>query len=357
MNDITRQAIEIIDKVKVRYPGPLRLSYYIDALLKEPGAEPLTAALKNDGDLARLAQRYGELDALAVKHQRHYFLPRTVGIIAAYALAILVAIGVYASGSNNLPLINILQPYLAPTQWALVILMFVCMAAMYSWSGARSTWAVARAQAEDFRASFYARLMSAAWGQGAGGDAAARLMALRLECFRRHLLQEQFEFFEGRIRRHRWLGWAGKGLGWLALLLIAVASVPQMVASLATLVPVDLLPGGVRNFIDRLLADRQLYALAWLGGSSLQLVLARLAFVSPVARHIDAYKVVLAVLGEHSKWLGEAREAAARGDFDKVTWFARCVQDTLAGERHLWDELEVFGRPLFRKPTFRKSQS
>ena len=281
-----------------------------------------------------------------MKHQRHYFWPRTIGIVAAYALALLVLIGAYASGLNKLPLIDAVQPFLAPVQSGLVILMFGCMAAMFSWSGARSVWGVARSQAEDFRASFYAKLMSAPWGQGAGGDGAARLMALRLECFRRHLLKEQSEFFKDRISRHRLLGWAGKGLGWLALLLIAGASVPQMVASVTTLVPVELLPKAVGDFIDRLVADKKLYSLAWLCGSSLQLVLARLAFVSPVARHIDAYKVVLAVLAEHTKWLAEAREAAARGDFDKVTWFARSIQDTLAGERHLWDELRVFGRPL-----------
>jgi hypothetical protein len=74
--------------------------------------------------------------------------------------------------------------------------------------------------------------------------------------------------------------------------------------------------------IDNLVADRKLYALAWVYGSSLQLVIARLAFLSPVAAHVESYKVMDAVLSRLNRRLPEAREAAATGSFETVRWFA-----------------------------------
>jgi hypothetical protein len=156
-----------------------------------------------------------------------------------------------------------------------------------------------------------------------------------LECFRRHLFDDQRQFFDVRVRRYRRTARVGRLFGVVALLLVGVASLPQLAASLSELGALDWLPEGLKRFLALLVGDKRLYALAWLYGISLQLVVTRLAFISPVARHVERYEVMRALFSRTSQ-LAEARDAAVLDNRAPAVWFARSALDILETEHRMW---------------------
>jgi hypothetical protein len=338
---LTERAIKIINAVQPPKHGPLQTLEYAKRLPQE--AEPLARFLR-DKSMVDLGDKYLHYDGRAMKSQRRYFWPRIIGLVALFFSVLLTGFSVYASTSNNQALIDAVRPYLAPAQWTLLLILLVCAvcaAIVYRSSTAKSMWAVARSEAESYRASFYKELMSAP-GTGGDGDGGIWQKSLRLECFRRHLLDDQRAYFAARNKTYHRYRFFGKAISIVAVVLIGAASVPQMVASLSALSPLEKLPDGLRYVIELLVWDRKLYALAWIYGSALQLVIARLAFISPVVNHGEKYGMIGAVLSALANRLPDAREAAATpGATEPVTWFARGIQDTLEAERGLWNDQEL----------------
>ena len=133
-------------------------------------------------------------------------------------------------------------------------------------------------------------------GQTAPGDNPLPLLPLQLECFRRHLLDDQRSFFARRRRQHRRTVLIWKGLGVIAFLLVLGSILVQAVRLEAAGLPVDVL----RRFMSFLALDQRAYALAGLIGGSLQGLLAALTVMSPAERNATKYKEMLERLDKHT---------------------------------------------------------
>lgn len=324
---ITEAAIKIIDGAPPY--GPLtRPADYAKALPPEAGA---LARVLSGREFFEEAQRYEKADNSAVKAQRsHLWLARTA-LFSVFPSVVLGGVGVYMSTSAGAPAIEAVRPYLVPAQALFVSASFVCAIAILLFAP-RRRWLAARARAEQHRWAFFRRLISA---PGNTEGAERPLLPLQLECFRRHLFDDQRQFFEARVLRYRRTARVGRLFGVAALLLVGVASLPQLAASLSELGALDWLPERLQRFLTLLVGDRRLYALVWLYGISLQLVVTRLAFISPVARHVERYEVMWALFSRTSQ-LAEARDAAAVDNRAPAEWFARSTLDVLETEHRMW---------------------
>jgi hypothetical protein len=324
---ITEEAIKIIDGAPAY--GPLkRPAEYAEALPPEAGA---LARVLSSTKFQEEAERYQEADKSAVRAQRwHLWLARTA-LFSVFPSVVLGGVSVYMSTSAGAPAIEAVRPYLVPAQALFVSASFVCAIALLLFAP-RRRWLGARARAELHRWVFFRRLMSA---PGSAEGAERPLLPLQLECFRRHLFEDQHQFFDARVQRYRSAARVGRLFGAVALLLVGMASLPQLAASLSELGAFDWLPERLQRFLALLVGDKRLYALAWLYGISLQLVVTRLAFISPVARHVERYEVMGALLSRRSQ-LAEARNAAAMDNRAPAEWFTRDVLDILETEHRMW---------------------
>lgn len=325
---ITEEAIRIIDAAPVR--GPVRPADYAKALPPEAGA--LARVLSSKAVLEE-AERYRIADKGAIRAQRsHLWLPRSA-LIAVYASVVLGGVGVYLSTATDASLVDAVRPYLTVAQALFMGISCVCLIALSLLAAPRRRWLEARARAEWHRWSLFRLIMS---GSSKPSGTEVELLPLQLECFRRHLVDDQRRFFDARVQRHRRAARVGKVLGVVALVLIGLASLPQLAASLSSLGAFDWMPDAVHSFIASLVTDKKLYALAWLYGISLQLLITRLAFISPVARHVERYEVMRGLLSQTSRRLAEARDAAVAASHVPVEWFTRSVLDILETEHQMW---------------------
>ena len=188
LSPITQEAISIIDAMPLTKHGPLEPLEYAKAL--PPEAEPLARVLSDEGTV-ELAEKYREADKTAVRAQQLYVWPSRIGYYAVFPSVFLAGVSVYVSTSNNPSLVEAVRPYLPWAQGLLLLVFLACAAMIYRSSSARPRWVRARAEAEAYRSCFFRQLMSAS-GNGDGGE--ARLRTLQLECFRRHLLDDQRQF-------------------------------------------------------------------------------------------------------------------------------------------------------------------
>jgi hypothetical protein len=318
---ITEEAVRIIDAAPAQ--GPLQSTGYADVLSPRAGA---LAEVLRDRKVAKAAADYRAADARADQAQTWF---KRLGGAAAYCgfgAAALAGVLLYLGDG---PSQEALRANLGLAQFVLLVVSLLCAFVLFL-SKPYRTWRTQRGDAEAMRLQFFAFMMS---GRGVPRDGEAPLLPLQLECFRRHLLDDQRGFFARRGPQQRRTVLLWKVLGIVSLVLVLGASVPQLLR----LAPFGLLPEFVRFFIVQLPFDQRGYALAGLFGGAIQGLVAALAAISPAQRNADRYKEMLGRLNEYAQAeLDAARLAAAAGDADAVHEFVKRVSDELAAEGKEW---------------------
>ena len=333
-SEVADEAIRIIEAVADYTPlRPLEYAKALDA--REPGAAALARVLTSE-DILKEAQTYRAADRSATWWRRVYGLLARAGLVFTLLSVVLAGVGFYAAASAGASAIEATRAYIGQTQIVLLMLWFVCVIVLVVLKPARR-WFRARAAAELSRQRLFGLLMSST---SEPAKTEIPLLPLQLECFRRHFLESQRQFFQARSRQNRFARNAGRVLGGVALLFVGIATLPQLLSSLTELGALNRVPALLIEFISRLLADKKIFALAWLLGTSLQLFVTYLAMISPVARHAERYQIMTMLLDLDPSLLIDAREAAASGVRGPVEWFSKSVLSAVSAETRMWLKLQ-----------------
>ena len=325
MSPITDVAKTIIDKMPKA--GPLYDKAYAQAL---PAEAVALAHILNKDRIVQAIESYHAADQRAMRAQaRFVFMGRVTaytGFLAAVLGGVLLYIGSAPDSERWLLVIGI-------TQFVLLAISLMGSLALYTLKPFL-TWRQQRGEAEAERIGVFARIVADP-GEGNGED--KLLLPLQLECFRRHLLEDQRDYFKRRGRQHRRTVRRVQILRAVALALIVLAALPL----LAKLQPFTWLPNWIRTLMTWLpLEGRgvpEMYALGGLVGGALQGLLAALAVISLAERNAGKYERMVERLNVYCKdRLELARTAAATDDGLLVGEFARQVACDLAAEASEW---------------------
>jgi hypothetical protein len=321
---LTEEATRIVDAVPVPR-GPLEPVKYADAL--PPRAGVLARLLRKD-EIVQAAATYHEADFMSNAAQRRF---RRLGSWAAYSGFLAAALGgvVLFLETSHEPL----RSNLGLGQFVCLAVSLLCAFLLFLFKPFR-TWRIKRELAEGARLRLFKVLMDA---DGATQGDELPLLPLQLECFRRHLLDDQRRFFARRGPQQHRIVMVWQVAGIVAIVMVVAASLPQVLR----LERFGLLPGPLAGWIGRVPLDQKAYALIGLIGGSLQSLLAALTVISPAQRNAEKYREMLRVLDRYvEEDLDGAREDAARGDAKAVRAFTTRVSDDLREEGKEWRLLQ-----------------
>jgi hypothetical protein len=323
---ITEEAISIIDAAPSR--GPLRAAEYAKAL------PPRAAALRRvllDEEIGKAVERYREADFAALDAQARF---RRLGWTAAYTGFLAAVLGGVLLYLGSDPSTETMRSNFALAQSALLGISLLCAFALFVLKPFRK-WGSRRGDAEAMRLQIFALIMS---GRSAPENNEVPLLPLQFECFRRHLLHDQRDFFARRGPQHRRTVLIWKGIGAIALLLILGSLLPQFVR----LEALGVMPDALQKLASGLPLDQKVYALTGLVGGTLQGLLAALTVMSPAERNAEKYREMLSQLDKYTdEKLDAVRAEAAAGNQDAVGEFAAQVADDLAAECKEWLTLQA----------------
>jgi hypothetical protein len=324
-SSISQDAIEIINAAPEE--GPLDMVSFAEELPAEAAG---LAHTLHSADLARIVETYQKSDHYAIWAQKWF---NRVALSAAYSGFLAAAIGgllLYKGALGFAFALGVLQfIFLAISLLGSVVL--------YLWKPFR-TWRLQRGQAEDARVKYFSTLVALP-----GDSQDALLLPLKLECFRRHLLESQIAYFGRRGHEHRATVRLWTAVRIVSLVLIVIAAtvpvlpgltgpswlsawVPEWLRMLLSLVP--LTGFGVQ----------ETYALAGLLGASLQGLLASLSSISLAERNAERYEAMKTHLEETylGRHLADARAAAAGSRQEAVEAYVSRVADDLLLETSDW---------------------
>jgi hypothetical protein len=317
----TEDAIRIIDAAPEH--GPLLPAQYASALPPEASALSLTLTNKR---VVVAAKDYQDADARALSAQKWF---SRVARTAAYSGFLAAVVGGLLLYLRNVQSMEALEANLGLFQSTLLSVSLLCAFALFLIKPHR-TWRDQRASAEVKRLQVFALIMSDRADARASG---VPLLPLQLECFRRHLLFDQRDYFERRGRQQLRTVRFWQFFAAVAFLLVLASLLPQV----RRLDALARFPDLITSTLSVLPLDRNLYVLTGLVGGSLQALLAALAVMSPAQRNADVFREMLSRLDMYTAdELNSARTAAAVGDSDAVGQFATRVSEILAQEGNEW---------------------
>lgn len=326
MSSITDEAKRIIDSAPAH--GPLQPAAYAAAL---PVSAAALGRVLGERRIVDAAENFQAADKAAIAAQKKF---AKLGRRAAYSGFLAAVLGGFLL---YLPA-NSAEWQRTTAGLAQLFFLVVSLLAAFALflSKPYRTWRTQRGIAEALRLQIFAHMMS---GQPQPEDPnGSFLLPLQLECFRRHLLHDQREFFARRGPQHYRTVLLWKGIGVLAIALILAAALPEILK----LYQFGLLPEKLRSLIESIPLKQKGYALLGLIGGSLQGLLAALTVISPAERNAHMYKTMRERLdGYTENELDGIRAQAAVGDREAVVRFAGKVGADLAQESSEWQILQA----------------
>jgi hypothetical protein len=324
---ITEEAVRIINAAPKNGPLDDPIAY-ASALPAE--AAGLAQVLRS-GELAKVSEKYRKCDKQAMGAQKGFNLV-ALGAACSGFLATVVGGVLFYAGSGATP------PTVIYTLWILQFLFLaislIALLVLYLWKPFR-TWRARRSDAEIARIGFYSRLVGA---PAAPGD--ALLLPLKLECFRRHLFDDQMKWFKKRGEDKRREARRWRRLSWIAGLLTALGSVPQVVAFVKAFDQPGLFFEILGQLTSLLPGEKRLYAFAWFIGLQVTALVAVIAMTSRSADLGKTYRREFKFLDRYQPYLPDAREAAAIGQPGPVNMFTHTVSIRLAETVEDWASQE-----------------
>jgi hypothetical protein len=293
--------------------GPYQPDQYVKAL--PPSASEL-AGLLSSPEMVELVNRYHHADRRAMWAQTWNNVLTKAAALTGFGAGVLVGCFLLLDVS--------LSPFsvgLGAVPFYLMAVAVVCLLVSYLFEPLR-IWKVRRLEAEEHRLAIFERIAQPTEKPGDGLS-----LAIRLECFRRHLFEDQMAYFRRRANDKQREARFWKALGWFAAVLTVLgSSVPQAVAFIALLGDRQ---GWVYDFLRAVASfvptDRKLYALAWFIGFNLASLATLLPMIYRSSELAKTYRRELRFLKRCVRDLPKARQAAAAGSWASMYLFPQLV--------------------------------
>ncbi len=324
---ITEQAIAIIEAAPK--DGPLKDPVgYANALPDE--AAGLRHLLRSR-DIGEISNTYVAADELALRGQTQFgwmaWSAAYAGFLAALLGGLLFYMNALSAGREY-----------ENAVWAA---QYVCLSISVITAFAVGrlkpyvTWRHQRSAAEKARRGFFAAIVAPAPLANTPVD--GLLLPLKLECFRRHLLEGQLTYFGDRGADYRMTVWRWRIARIVAVALIIAAGVPL----LAHIETMPWLAHWMRRLVDfaPLKGDiaRKTYWFAGLVGGFLQGFLTLASSISLAERNAEKFEATKARLESYlGDYLDGARAGAAQADQASVTSFTKLILEDLEVEASDW---------------------
>jgi hypothetical protein len=284
-----------------------------------PEAGPLARILREPRAQAIIA-RYRQGDTQAIAAQRAY---RFTGRVSIWARFIALVVGALALAPLQFWSSATAQTAAIVVQGAALITSYLA-ASWLAWRGLFSAWMHARVTAEIARLDLFEHVLAAGQEPRPGE---LPLLPLKLEYFRRFLLDSQIAYYKASRDEH--LRAAGRTRVWkalyLAFIVLATAGILYTLGAL----------GGGRQWGDE---QTQRAVIAFM-----TLVSAVLATYSDISlmdmdeRNATRYETTHANLARlRDEFLERVRLAAAEGNEAAVAAFTKLVQDQVSSEHREW---------------------
>jgi hypothetical protein len=301
-----REAQRIIDGAPDY--GPYQPEDYAEAL---PDSASELADLLRSQEMRQLVAQYDIADRHADRAQTLHLLLTHTAAIAGFCAGALMGVNWFA-GENGIFLLHV-------TGICLGAIAVLSLLSVFLFKPAR-TWKTRRLDAELSRLDIFESIVASSAKVGRGMP-----LALGFECFRRHLLAHQKDYFERRsvdkareARRWRLMGWMAAGLS-------ALGSVPHAIAFVDTLDQQSLLVELLRYSAAILPSERKLYAYLWFLGFQLTPLLAALTVTYNSSDLARIYWRDFRFLTRYEGYLQATREAAAHVQLAPVSMFTQMV--------------------------------
>jgi hypothetical protein len=326
MPSITEEAKQIIDGAPDH--GPLRPIPYAEAL---PAKASVLARVLREQRITDAAERFRYADEAAIDAQKKFVKLGRRAAYSGFLAAVLGGFLLYLPPDST----DSLRTSVGVAQLFFLIVSMLHALALFL-SKPYRIWRTERGTAEALRQQIFAHIMS---GEPQPNEPnGSFLLPLQLECFRRHLLHDQRNFFARRGPQHHRTVLVWKGAGVVAIVLILAAALPEILK----LYQFGLLPENVRSLMVSIPLNQKGYALLGLIGGCLQGLLAALTVISPAERNAHMYKVMRDRLDGYTRnELDGVRALAAAGDRAAVSGFASKVGADLAREPNEWQILQA----------------
>ena len=326
MPSVTDEAIQIIDNAPDY--GPLQPVDYAETL---PARASALARVLREQRIIDAAERFRVADEAAIDAQKRFVRLARRAAVSGFLAAVLGGFSLYLPPDST----ALLRTSVGLAQLFFLIISLLHALALFLTKPYR-TWRTERGTAEALRQQIFAHVMS---GDPPPDDPnGSFLLPLQLECFRRHLLHDQRNFFARRGPQHHRTVLVWKGVGVAAIVLILGAALPEILK----LYQFGLLPEKVRSLIASIPLNQKGFALLGLVGGCLQGLLAALTVISPAERNAHTYKIMRDRLDAYTEnELDGVRALAAAGDRVAVSSFASKVGADLARESSEWQILQA----------------
>jgi hypothetical protein len=316
MPTLTEKAEQAIGRSSPR-DGELLPEEHAAALPPEAG--PLARTLREPQTQTIIA-RYRQADGRAIAAQRAYRIGGRISIWARFIALVVGALALapleyWAGATPNMGAIVV--------QGSALITSYLA-ASWLAWRAPFSAWMHARGAAEIARLDLFEHVLAGREEPRAGE---LPLLPLKLEYFRRFLLDSQIAYYRGSRDEH--LRAAGRTRAWkalnLAFIVLATAGILYTLGAL----------GGGRQWGDE---QTQRAVIAFM--TLVSTVLATYADISLMdmdERNASRYETTHANLTRlRDEFLERVRVAAAEGNEAAVTAFAKLVQDQVSSEHREW---------------------
>jgi hypothetical protein len=326
---LTKQAIEIIKRAPPR--GPLRApAGYADALPDEAAG---FKHLLRSGEIDSISRTYNAADKLALRGQKQFngmaWSAACAGFLAALLGGLLFYMNALSAGSA-----------FENTVWAAQYLcLFISVVVSFVVGRLKPflTWRDHRRTAEKARRDFFAAIVAPTPLQP-DTPIGGLLLPLKLECFRRHLLEGQLTYFGDRGADHKRTVRRWRVARIVAATLIVAAGAPLLVH----LESMSWLPEWMRESLALIPfrgdTARKTYWFAGLVGGFLQGFITLATSISLAERNAEEYEAMTKRLASYQgKVLDDVRASAAQSDQASVGTYAMLILEDLAVEAKDWD--------------------
>jgi hypothetical protein len=297
--------------------GPYQPQRYARAL---PSSASELAGLLSSPEMVELAKQYHWADKRSMRAQTWNNLLTKTAALTGFGAGMLV--GVYLFLGIR---ISPFPPGLGAIPFYLLAIALLSLLAAVLFKPLR-IWKVRRLEAEELRLAIFDRIVGPSDKPRDGLS-----LALQLECFRRHLFEDQMAYFSRRSKDKQREARFWKRLGWLAGgLTVLGSSVPQAMALIDTLagqqgVLIDIL----RGLTSLLPQDRTLYTSSWFIGFNLTALATLIPMIYKSWELAKTYRREYRFLKRCERQLPSARAAAAAGHWTSMITFPQIVSSML----------------------------
>jgi hypothetical protein len=312
---IAKEAQRIIEAAPAH--GPYMPTDYAKAL---PASASELASLLRSPEMVQLVEQYHEADRIAGRAQTWNRLLTQIAAATGFCAGALGGVYLIVGASVQ---------GVVEVAFCLSAIALLSLLSAFFFKPLR-IWRVRRLEAETLRLKIFDVIVESA--ERARGRMS---LAVAFECFRRHLFEDQMNWFQRRAKDKQREARRWRTIGWIGALFTAMGSMPQAFAF------VDAMDNGwlydlLHQLASWLPKEKKLYAYFSFLGFQLTPLLAVIAMVYKSSDLAKTYAREFRFLKRYERYLSSARQAAANGEPASVHMFAQIVLTRLGEGVEEW---------------------